>query len=68
MPPEVRARMADEGARRGRRNTITSTITAEGQTQTTTRISTSTWLAADCGDVKPFDPNGLGAKPHRPQP
>ena len=48
------------------RNTITSTVTSNGQARTTTRISTSKWLAADCGDVKPIDPNLFGAKPPRP--
>ncbi|MCC6990136.1 MAG: DUF3617 domain-containing protein [Acidobacteria bacterium] len=48
------------------RNTITSTVTANGQTSTTTRLSTSKWLAADCGDVKPVDPSLFSGKPQRP--
>jgi hypothetical protein len=35
---------------------MTTTATVGGKTKTTTRIVQSKWLAADCGDIKPFTP------------
>lgn len=48
------------------RSTITSTTSMNGQPRTTTRISSSKWLGADCGDVKPIDPEMFSGKPPRP--
>jgi hypothetical protein len=40
------------------RTKLTTTMTAMGKPTTSTRIVESKWLAADCGDVKPFMPFG----------
>jgi hypothetical protein len=40
------------------RTKVTTTATAMGKTNTSTRIVHGKWLAADCGDIKPFAPTG----------
>ena len=38
------------------RTKLTSTVTVNGKTTTSTRIVQGKWLGAACGDVKPFAP------------
>jgi hypothetical protein len=38
------------------RTKVTTTATATGKTNTSTRIVEAKWLGADCGDIKPFTP------------
>jgi hypothetical protein len=38
------------------RTKLTTTATVMGKTNTSTRIVQAKWLAADCGDIKPFAP------------
>jgi hypothetical protein len=38
------------------RTKMTTTATVMGKTNTSTRIVQAKWLAADCGDIKPFAP------------
>jgi hypothetical protein len=40
------------------RTKVVTTATVMGKTNTSTRIIQGKWLAADCGDVKPFTPAG----------
>jgi len=51
------------------RTTLKKTVTVKDKPTTSTRIVSSKWLSADCGDVKPIDPNTLGGgRPSRPSP
>ena len=51
------------------RTTLKTTVTVKDKPTTSTRIVSSKWLSADCGDVKPIDPNTFGGgRPSRPSP
>lgn len=41
------------------KSTLKSTVNRNGQSITQTRVITSKWLSADCGDVKPVNPGRI---------
>ena len=51
------------------RTSLRTTVTVRDKPTTSTRIVSSKWLAADCGDVKPIDPNAFASgRQSRPSP
>jgi hypothetical protein len=40
---------------------VATTMTMKGETRTTNMSTSSKWLSADCGDVKPFSAKNMGA-------
>ena len=49
------------------RTKLTTTVKVRDATTTSTRIVSSKWVSADCGDVKPIDPSTFGSgRPSRP--
>jgi Protein of unknown function (DUF3617) len=46
---------------------LTTMAMVNGKTNTSTRIVQAKWLAADCGDIKPFTPPGAPKEPVLPK-